>query len=261
LPNETILYFGDMARTPYGYKSGPTVCTFVAQMVDYLRGYDPKHILIACNTATALALPAIRAEFKDLSVTGAVEPTARAAIEAAGAKEIPLIGILGTEATILSKAYERAIHRRRHHARLLLRPMPLVVPMVEEGRDEKDPIVKFALQQYLHALAQRGPDVVVLGCTHYANVRKLIGKLLGSKVKLIDCAQACAEDVARRLRAANMLSSASEIGSLRCFVTDESPRFKALAAKFLGETPQPPVLVTPDDLYALGRPRDMRAWA
>src|SRR5688500_16649697 len=89
LPHEKLLYFGDMARMPYGWKSAETVKGFVGQIVDYLRGYDPKHVLLACNTATALALPAVRTEFSELSVSGAVEPSARAAIEAAGAKEFP----------------------------------------------------------------------------------------------------------------------------------------------------------------------------
>lgn len=259
LPHERLLYLGDTARTPYGWKSAGTVTAFVRQIVDYLRGYDPKHVVIACNTATALALPAIRQEFSDLSITGIVEPAARAAIEAAGAKEYPLIGIMATEATIWSKAYERAIHRRRHHARLLLRATPLLVPMVEEGRDERDALVKVAIQQYLHAMVQRGPDVLILGCTHYSVLRRLIGKIAGVKTKLIDSSQACAEDVARRLQAANLLSGSGSGGSLRCFVTDDSPRFGQLAQRFLGqEMIAKPVVVSPDDLHALGRTRDLR---
>src|SRR5687768_836277 len=118
LPHERIIYFGDTARTPYGWKSGATVAGFVRQIVHYLRGYDPKHIVIACNTASALALDVLRKEFDDISISGVIDPGARAAIEEAGSKSFPLIGIMATEATIWSKAYERAIHRRRHHARL-----------------------------------------------------------------------------------------------------------------------------------------------
>jgi glutamate racemase len=259
LPHERLLYFGDTARTPYGWKSAGTVTAFVRQIVDYLRGYDPKHVVIACNTATSLALAAMRTEFADLSITGIVEPAARAAIEAAGAKEHPLIGIIATEGTIQSKAYERAIHRRRHHARLLLRATPLLVPMVEELRDDRDPLVKAAVQQYLHAMVQRGPDVLILGCTHYSILRRLIGKVAGVKARLIDSAQACAEDVARRLQAAHLLSGAGSGGSLRCFVTDDSPRFSQLASRFLGQQMvAKPVVVSPDDLHALGRTRDLR---
>src|SRR5256885_8917748 len=147
LPHERVLYFGDTARTPYGWKSAETVTGFVRQIVNYLRGYDPKHIVIGCNTATALALPALRKEFAELGISGVVEPAARAAIDACGAKGFPLIGIIATEATIWSKAYERAIHRRRHHARLLLRPTPLLAAMGEGGRNPgRDPLGQLALQ-------------------------------------------------------------------------------------------------------------------
>lgn len=253
LPHERILYFGDTARTPYGWKSAETVTGFVRQIVQYLRGYDPKHILIACNTASALALPAIRKQFSDVAISGVVEPGARAAIEAAGAKAFPLIAIMATEATIWSKAYERAIHRRRHHARLLLRPAPLLVPLIEEGRAEKDPMVRLALRQYLQPLIARGADVLVLGCTHYTQYKSLIAQQTAGKITLIDSAAACAEDVARRLQAANLLSGNPTGGLLRCFVTDGSPRFRTLAAKFLGHEPDPPTLVTPDQLYAIGQ--------
>ena len=255
LPGETILYFGDTARAPYGSKSAQTVKAFVSQMIDYLRGYDPKHVILACHTAAAVALPAMRGEFADLSITGVVEPCARLAIEAAGAKQFPLIGIVASEATIASKAYERAIHRRRHHARLLLRATPLVVPLVDEGRGEKDPILKLALQQYLHPMAVRGPDVLVLGSSHLSAVKKLIARIMGQKVKLIDAAEACAEDVARRLAERKLLSDAHDAGSLRWFLSDDSPRWRALAAKFLGDQIEPPVLVDGDDLHALGRRR------
>ena len=253
LPHERILYFGDTARTPYGWKSAETVTGFVRQIVQYLRGYDPKHILIACNTASALALPAIRKQFSDVAISGVVEPGARAAIEAAGAKAFPLIAIMATEATIWSKSYERAIHRRRHHARLLLRPAPLLVPLIEEGRAEKDPMVRLALRQYLQPLIARGADVLVLGCTHYTQYKSLIAQQTANKITLIDSAAACAEDVARRLQAANLLCGNPSAGLLRCFVTDSSPRFRTLAAKFLGHEPDPPTLVTPDQLYTIGQ--------
>jgi glutamate racemase len=250
LPHERIVYFGDTARTPYGLKSALTVTSFVRQIVNFLRRHDPKHLVIACNTATSLALPAIRAEFKGLSISGVVEPGARAAIDAAGAKAVPLIGIMATEATIWSKAYEKAIHRRRHHARLLLRPAPLLVPLVEEGRDESDALVKLALQQYLHPLAQRGVDVLILGCTHYTALRRLIARIMGGATLLIDSSEKCAEDVARRLQATGLLrSGSSDGGNLRCFLTDDAPRFRTLAKRFLGAEVDPPTLVTTDELH------------
>src|SRR4051812_40260130 len=167
LPHDDILYFGDTARLPYGSKSPTTVTTFVRQIIGYLLPYRPKHVVIACNTATALALPNLRGEYPELSVSGVIEPGARAAIEAAGAKEQPIIGVIATEATVRSKAYERAIHRRRHYARLLLMPTPLLVPIIEEGRDARDPLVRLALEQYLKPMFDRNIDVLLLGCTHY----------------------------------------------------------------------------------------------
>jgi len=250
LPHERVVYFGDTARTPYGLKSAATVTSFVRQIVTFLRRHDPKHVVIACNTATALALPAIRAQFVGLSISGMVEPGARAAIEAAGAKAVPIIGIMATEATIWSKAYEKAIHRRRHHARLLLRPTPLLVPLVEEGRDEFDAVVKLALQQYLHPLAQRGVDVLVLGCTHYTLLKNLIGKIMGPQTVLIDSSEKCAEDVARRLAATGLLrGGAMGDGGLRCFLTDDAPRFRTLGRRFLGADVDPPTLVSTEELH------------
>jgi glutamate racemase len=259
LPHERLVYFGDTARTPYGLKSAPTVTAFVRQIVTFLLRYEPKHVVIGCNTASALALPAIRQAFGGVSVSGVVEPAARAAIDAAGSKAVPLIGILATEATIWSKAYEKAIHRRRHHARLLLRPAPLLVPLVEEGREENDALVKLALQQYLHPLAARGVDVVILGCTHYAPLKKMIARILGKNAILIDSSERCAEDVARRLQATGLLRSGasdSGHGDLRCFVTDESPRYRTLARKFLGDDPGAPTLVDLEQLYAADAERD-----
>jgi glutamate racemase len=252
LPHEDILYFGDTARLPYGTKTAATVTGFVRQIITYLRQHDPKHIVLACNTATALALQAIRPLFPDLSISGVVEPGARAAVEAAGSKDHPVIGIIATEATIRSKAYERAIHRRRHHARLLLRRTPLLVPIIEEGRKLDDPLVTLALRQYVEPLVQRGLDVLVLGCTHYPILKGAICEIVGPGVPVIDSAEACAEDVARRLAAAGSLrGDRSEPGSLRCFVTDDPPRFAKLASRFLGHGVEQPTQVWPEELYRL----------
>ena len=253
LPHEDILYFGDTARVPYGSKSPATVTAFVRQIIAYFHEHGPKHVVVACNTATALALPAVRAEFPHLSISGVIEPGARAAVEAAGAKESPVIGVIGTEATVRSKAYERAIHRRRVQARILLRPTPLLVPIIEEGRTSDDPLVRLALQQYLAPLIQRGIDVLVLGCTHYPILRGLIEQIVGPDVRVIDSADRCAEDVARRLTAAGLLhaglGSGATGGALRCFVTDNSPRFAALASRFLGVQVEPPTWVSTDALH------------
>ncbi len=258
LPHDDIIYFGDTARLPYGSKSAATVTTFVTQIIAYLKPLAPKHVVIACNTATALALPSVRGEFPELSISGVIEPGARAAVEAAGAKEQPVIGIIATEATVRSKAYERAIHRRRHHAKLLLRPTPLLVPIIEEGRDARDTLVRLALRQYLQPMVDRGIDVLLLGCTHYPLLKGLIARMVGPKVSVIDSAQACAEDVQRRLRSAGLLRSSTTGGAMKCFVTDDTPRFAPLASHFLGFPVAAPVWVPPEDLYAVAMPPRMR---
>lgn len=252
LPSEDILYFGDTARVPYGSKSAQTVTMFVRQIIAYLLPHNPKHVVIACNTATALALPALRKEFPGLPISGVLEPGARAAVEAAGAKEPPVIGVIGTEATVRSGAYERAILRRRQHAKVIARATPLLVPIIEEGRPESDPLVPLALEQYLRPLCEEGIDVLVLGCTHYPVYKELIGRIMGEGVAVIDSADKCAQDVRRRLQALGLLhAGGAGAGSLRCYVTDNSPRFGALASRFLGLRIDRPELVSTDDLHAL----------
>ncbi len=255
LPHEEIIYFGDTARVPYGSKTKATVTTFVRQIITYLRPLNPKHIVIACNTATALAMATLKAEFPEMAISGVIEPGARAAIDAAGTKATPLIGIIATEATIRSRAYEQAIHRRRNHARLMLRPTPLLVPIIEDGRTDNDPLVQIALSQYLEPLIARGPDVLVLGCTHYPILKGAIVKMVGERCRVIDSAEQCAEDVARRLRTCGLLrGGTTDAGSLRCFVTDDSPKFQTLASRFVGMEIDPPTWVTPEDLVAMTVP-------
>lgn len=256
LPQEDIVYFGDTARLPYGSKTAATVISFVTQIIEYLRPHDPKHVVIACNTATALALPAARGAFMDLPITGVIEPAAKAAAAAAGKNPVPIIGVLATEATIRSGAYQHAIHRRRQRAKLALRAAPLLVPIIEEGRKSTDPLVKLALTQYLHPLIQHHIEVLVLGCTHYPIFRNVIQDMFTSAVTVIDSAQQCAEDVARRLRVAGLTNTrlksadAERRGTFRCFVTDDPARFRVLAPRFLGVAIEQPQWVAPEVLYA-----------
>jgi glutamate racemase len=269
LPAEDLLYFGDTAHLPYGNKSPDAVCRFVREIVEFLLPLGPKHVVIACNTATALALPGIAREFPDLSISGVIEPGARAAVAAAGPARMPAIGVIATEATVRSKAYERAILQRRNLARVMLRPTPLLVPMIEEGRTSDDPLVEIALRQYLQSMIMRKIDVLVLGCTHYPLLKDAITKVIGPKVRLIDSAEQCAHDVARRLQRKNLLrqpapasdetatensapddttldTPAQAAGSLRTFVSDDPERFASLAARFLEMEIEPPTLVRPE---------------
>jgi glutamate racemase len=261
LPAEDLIYFGDTAHLPYGNKSQAAVCQFVRQIVGFLRRMNPKHVVIACNTATALALPTVSAEFPDIPMSGVIEPGARAAVAAAGAQRLPAIGVIATEATIRSKAYERAILQRRNMARVMLRPTPLLAPMIEEGRTSDDPLVETALRQYLQSMVMRKVHVLVLGCTHYPLIKKAIGKVIGPNARLIDSAEQCAQDVVRRLDRKGLLRApvglpddtvpiegATATGALRTFVTDDPERFAAMAQRFLEMKMEKPTLVKPDEL-------------
>jgi glutamate racemase len=245
-PAEHIIYFGDTARVPYGSKSSETITTFVREIITWLQRFRPKHIVIACNTATALALPALKAEFEHLPITGVIEPGAAAAVTAAGNKSVPRIAVIATEATVKSKAYERAIFHRLQRANLQVRSAPLLVPIIEEGRDETDPLVRLALTQYLKSITD--PDVLVLGCTHYPIFKRLIAQMMGPQCKVIDSAEQCAQDVTQRLAAAKLSSTSRTAGSLKCFVTDDAEKFRSLAGRFMGTEIEQPTRVTLEEL-------------
>ncbi len=250
LPDEDIVYFGDTARLPYGNKTAATVTRFVRDIINYLRPLDPKHVVIACNTASALALPSLCNLFTDLTISGVIDPGARAAV-AIACKPDPTIAVIATDATIRSRAYATAIMGYCPQANILLRATPLLVPIIEEGRGGDDPLVTVALRQYLDPLLRRKPNVLVLGCTHYPILKQTIRQLVGRNVAVIDSADQCAEDVSKRLHDCGLARRAEgQISTLKCFVTDDSPRFAVLASRFMGMEIAPPFLVAPDDLYA-----------
>lgn len=260
LPHEKLIYFGDTARVPYGTKSARTITTCVAEIVRYLRRFQPKHVLVACNSASAVALPALREQFPGLSIGGVVEPGARAAARAAGKKLLPTIAVIATPATIRSRAYEKAIARRRSRCTIIQKATPLLVPLIEDGRGEDDPLVTLCLEQYLLPLTKHAPEVLVLGCTHYPILRAAIGQMMGSDCAVVDSAEACAEEVAAQLAAAGLLrpemaDALDPQPALRLFASDESPRMAELAQQFLGDSIAEARVVSPELLTAAPRPR------
>lgn len=253
MPNEQIIYFGDTARLPYGSKTAGTVTAFVRQIIHYLEPFGPKHVVIACNTASALALPAIHKDFPQFTITGVIEPGARAAVRAVEGITPAVVGVIGTEATIRSRAYGNAIQKIRGDVKVVTRATPLLVPIIEEGRPKADPLVRLALQQYLQPILEQNASALVLGCTHYPIFRSLVCEMVGEKVRVIDSAAQCAQDVYARLQEHELLRGTPLPAAepwLRCFVTDDSPRFATLASRFLGVTIREPVVVAPDLLYA-----------
>jgi glutamate racemase len=263
LPQERLIYFGDTARVPYGTKSARTITACVGQIVQYLERYQPKHVVVACNSASAVALPALREQFPGLSISGVVEPGARAAAKAAGKVASPTIAVIATPATIRSRAYERAIARRRSRCTIIQKATPLLVPLIEDGRRAEDPLVRLCLEQYLQPLALHRPRVLVLGCTHYPILRAPIQALMGRECAVVDSAESCAEDVAGQLASAGLLrpEMADVLDPqppIRLFASDESPRMAELAQHFLGEPIAEARMVSPDRLMAPSRPRSSR---
>lgn len=230
LPEDWFVYFGDTARVPYGCKSADTVKRFAIQAVEFLLQFDPKIIVAACNTASAMALETLQ-EAVNVPVIGVIEPGAQAAVEAAGEK---CIAVIGTEATINSQAYHRAIWQMNPEARIVAKACPLLVHMVEEGRDPTEQAVELVVKEYLRGLKEHDPGVLLLGCTHYPLLAQAFAKEMGSGVSIIDSASHTAEQVVREL-AAQSTEETEGGGAVRCYVSDNPERFAALGARFLNE--------------------------
>lgn len=229
LPNESIVYFGDTARVPYGPKSPDTVCRYSREIARFLGQQDVKAIVVACNTATAHALPALRAELP-IPVVGVVEPGARAAVRASGGGHI---GVIGTSGTIRSGAYERAIRALDPDARITARACPLLVPLVEEGWIDHAVTQQIA-REYLRPLIEEEINALVLGCTHYPLLKAMLCRELGGGVQLIDSAAETAAEIGRVLREQNLEASTDADVKHRFVASDDPLQFLQLGQRFLG---------------------------
>jgi glutamate racemase len=241
LPNEHFVYLGDTARVPYGTKSFKTVERYALENSQFLADQGIKMLVVACNTASALALPAIR-ERIGIDVVGVIGPGGRKAVEIAEC-ENPRIGVIATEATVSSNAYSQAILRACATAEVFQTACPLFVPLAEEGWTAEPETLSIA-EKYLKSVREFDPDAVVLGCTHYPILRDVIAETLGENVKLIDSGAATAEEV-KTLLMERGLSNGSRIsgGRTLCddldhfYVTDAAERFSRVAERFLGAKP------------------------
>lgn len=243
LPNERFIYLGDTARVPYGTKSLATVERYALENSKFLASLGIKLLVVACNTASALALPKIR-EAIGLDVVGVIGPGARKAVRATGDIESPRIGVIATEATVSSGAYATAIAAASKNAEIHQAACPLFVPLAEEGWTEADETRSIA-KKHLASIKEFRPDALVLGCTHYPLLRDVIQNTVGENVKLIDSGAAAAEEVAELLFANNLQSETAVSGKRQfCddldhfYVTDAAERFAAVAERFLGTKPQ-----------------------
>lgn len=256
LPDERFVYLGDTARVPYGTKSLATVQRYAIENARFLEAHGIKLLVVACNTASALALPAIR-KAVGVEVVGVIEPGARAAVEASDAAPGALdkvdkadkaarIGVIATEATVQSGAYASAIATYSPRAKVIERACPLFVALAEEGWAETD-VAREVASKYLSDLKESDVETLVLGCTHYPILRDVIQESIGPTVRLIDSGEATARDVALLLKTKELaqLSNAKNGERERhlCddldhfYVTDAAERFSRVAERFLGSAP------------------------
>ncbi|MDY0385400.1 glutamate racemase [Trichlorobacter sp.] len=229
LPQEDTIYFGDTARVPYGTKSPDTVIRYSQEIASFLMTRDIKLLVVACNTASAVALPALRRQLP-IPVVGVIEPGARRAVEVTRSG---VVGVIGTAGTIRSSAYSRAIKRLNPTISVLAKPCPLFVPLAEEGWTDNE-IARLTAHQYLDELRQAGVDSLVLGCTHYPLLKKIIAEAMGPQVALVDSAEETARTVATILQEKKLLRPAAEQGNHHYYVTDVPAGFIRVGNRFLG---------------------------
>lgn len=230
LPNENIVYFGDTARVPYGSKSKDNIIRYSRQIINFLKSENVKAIVIACNTASALALDVVRGEI-DIPIIGVVEPGARAALEVTRTKKI---GVIGTEATIRSAMYEKIIQGLDPEAMVIGKACPLFVPLVEEGF-AKHRVTQEIIDYYLASLLEMGIDSLILGCTHYPLLRSRIREYVGDRITLVNPAYETAIDLKKLLESCDMENTGEkqEHASYSFYVSDAADKFKQFANSIL----------------------------
>ncbi len=230
MPHEDLIYLGDTARVPYGTKSPTTVVRYACEDAQFLLRQKVKAIVVACNTASAWALPTLERKFS-VPVFGVIIPGAR---DALSKTRTGRIGIIGTVATIRSQAYMKAILARDDAADICARACPLLVPLVEEGWTNR-PVTQSILREYLAPVLKRKVDTLVLGCTHYPLLKTAIRAVVGKKVRLVDSAESCARFVQERLAHMKLeVKGRRRPGTIQPYVTDEPDRFDILSKRFLG---------------------------
>ena len=232
LPAEDILYLGDTARLPYGSKSPETIRQFADQDVAFLIRRGVKAIVVACNTATAHALPRLQEKY-DLPILGVIEPGVEAVLANPVAERI---GIIATRGTIDSHAYQHALALRKTGLMIYGQATPLLVPLIEENWIDH-PATQQVLKTYLDPLVEKGIDTLMLACTHYPLLVPALRKLLPAEVRMVDSATTCAEHLRRELIRLDLLHDIGAAGRLELHLTDLSDTFEALARQFLKQAP------------------------
>ncbi|HIJ59610.1 MAG TPA: glutamate racemase [Nitrospirae bacterium] len=230
LPQEEIVYLGDTARVPYGTRSEDTIIKYSHECAEFLLKYNIKLLVIACNTASAISLEMIKERYS-IPIIGVIKPGASAAVIKTKTLKV---GVIGTEATIRSNAYTNAIKSINQEIEVFSKPCPLFVPLVEEGWSDTD-VAEMTARKYLETLISKDVDTLVLGCTHYPLLKKVIQNVMGQGVALVDSAIETAKVVREILQQYDLIAHKKE-GDLEIFVTDSVERFKIIGERFLDDT-------------------------
>ncbi|MGA9852417.1 MAG: glutamate racemase [Gammaproteobacteria bacterium] len=234
LPAEHLLYLGDTARLPYGTKSAESVTRYAVQAASHLVERGIKLLVVACNTASAVAMPALTKEFAPLPVIGVVEAGAERAVHASKSGHI---AVLATESTVRGGAYERAIKARRADARVFSQACSLFVALAEEGWT-RGPLVEAVVREYLHPLLEEkqhdGLDCLVLGCTHFPLLKETIAHVAGPEIRLVDSGETVALAVGKLLAERKLTRNHNAKGGVHFLATDGAERFARIGSLFMG---------------------------
>jgi glutamate racemase len=230
LPNENVIYFGDTGRSPYGPRSQEIVRKFSRQDVNFLLEQEVKYIVVACNTASSMALDYIE-KIYNIPMLGVIEPGAHGAIDKT---QNCRVGVIGTQGTISSLSYEKALKAANDSLKIFARACPLFVALVEEGYIDR-PATRLIAEEYLEDLKSKKIDTLILGCTHYPLLKNQIAAVMGDGVQLIDSAEETAKATRKALIELNLLTSSVASGKRKFFVSDSPDKFKRIGQNFLGQ--------------------------
>jgi len=229
LPHEDIIYLGDTARVPYGTRSPQTVMKYSQEITGFLVRQGIKLLVVACNTSSAVSLPALQ-KAHAMPIIGVIDPGARRAAEITQNKRV---GVIGTEGTVKSHAYEEAIQMLDQKITVISRSCPLFVPLAEEGWVDNE-VARLTAQSYLLPLREEAIDTLVLGCTHYPLLEGIIKEIIGDGVCLVNSAKETAKEVQKVLEEEKLATPVGKKGSYRFYVTDNAERFITVGERFLG---------------------------
>jgi glutamate racemase len=230
LPNENLVYFGDTARVPYGTKSKKLIRQYALEDAAFLSKFDIKLLVVACNSASAAAVDLLKSVLT-IPVTGVIEPGVTAAIRET---ENRRIGVIGTTATVNSNVYQESIRRLDDRVKVYGQPCPILVPLVEEGWVDEE-VTKLTIKKYLEPLLEQEIDTLILGCTHFPVIKKMIQEEVGARIKLIDSGEETARVVQDMLVQYSLKRNKAEKGKVEFYVSDIPGKFDEVGTRFLGQ--------------------------